>query len=109
MNMRLLSPVPITLILTLSSFFANSAWAAEKDELALMMKQLDQIQASLERARTLATQDASRNRFYFDYLKASKDIETIRQGISSYLEPSRAQPVIPIQSQYQINGDYRRE
>ncbi|MDC9604388.1 RAQPRD family integrative conjugative element protein [Xenorhabdus griffiniae] len=106
--MRLFSTAPITLILTLSSFFANSAWAAEKDELALTMKQLKQIQASLERARTLANQDVSR-RFYFDYLKASKDIETIRQGINRYLEPSRAQPIIPIQSQYQISGDYRKE
>ncbi|MDC9612917.1 RAQPRD family integrative conjugative element protein [Xenorhabdus khoisanae] len=107
--MRLRSQTPATLILTLSTFFASSVWAAEKDELALMMKQLDQIQVSLERARSLANQDRSQNRFYFDYLSTSKDIEVIRQGISRYLEPSRAQPAIPIQSQEYIRGDYRKE
>ncbi|MDE1485149.1 RAQPRD family integrative conjugative element protein [Xenorhabdus bovienii] len=107
--MRLRSPIPATLMLTLSTFFINPVWAAEKDELALMMKQFDQVQAALERARVLANQDNNRNRFYFDYLRASKEIEIIRKGVSGYLEPSRAQPTVPIQSQEYISGVYRKE
>ncbi|CEE91466.1 putative exported protein [Xenorhabdus nematophila str. Anatoliense] len=107
--MRLRSSVPATLMLTLGTFFTNPVWAAEKDELALMIKQLEHVQAALERARVLANQDNNRNRFYFDYLKASKDIEIIRQGVNRYLEPSRAQPTAPIQSQENISGVYRKE
>ncbi|OWS77046.1 integrative conjugative element protein, RAQPRD family [Pantoea sp. VS1] len=79
--------------------------ASEKDELALVMRQLDQVQAGLDRARVAAnqTQDA---RFYFDYLQAKRDIATMKQGISAYLEPSRAQPA---SRQTAVTGQYRAE
>ncbi|MFQ1680394.1 RAQPRD family integrative conjugative element protein [Pantoea dispersa] len=79
--------------------------ASEKDELALVMRQLDQVQAGLDRARVAAnqTQDA---RFYFDYLQATRDITTMKQGISAYLEPSRAQPA---SRQSAVTGQYRAE
>lgn len=79
--------------------------ASEKDELALVMRQLDQVQAGLDRARVVAnqTQDA---RFYFDYLQATRDITTMKQGISAYLEPSRAQPA---SRQSAVTGQYRAE
>lgn len=79
--------------------------ASEKDELALVMRQLDQVQAGLDRARVAAnqTQDA---RFYFDYQQATRDITTMKLGISSYLEPSRAQPVSRPSS---VTGQYRSE
>ncbi|HAT4499306.1 TPA: integrative conjugative element protein, RAQPRD family [Serratia marcescens] len=79
--------------------------ASEKDELALVMRQLDQVQAGLDRARVAAnqTQDA---RFYFDYLQATRDITTMKQGISGYLEPSRAQPA---SRQSAFTGQYRAE
>lgn len=79
--------------------------ASEKDELALVMRQLDQVQAGLDRARVAAnqTQDA---RFYFDYLQAKRDIATMKQGISAYLEPSRAQPA---SRQAAVTGQYRAE
>nr|WP_310615730.1 RAQPRD family integrative conjugative element protein [Pantoea cypripedii] len=79
--------------------------ASEKDELALVMRQLDQVQAGLDRARVVAnqTQDA---RFYFDYQQATRDITTMKQGISTYLEPSRAQPASRLSS---VTGQYRTE
>lgn len=78
--------------------------AGEKDELALIMKQLDQLQASLERARVVSVQDGHDGRFYFDYLRATQDLNTMRHGIEFYLEPSRAQP-----SASSFSGQYRQE
>lgn len=85
-------------------FTALPALAGEKDELALVMKQLDQLQASLERARVVSVQDGQRGRFYFDYLRATQDISTMRRGIEFYLEPSRAQPAAS-----SVSGQYRQE
>lgn len=81
------------------------AQGSEKDELALVMKQLDQLQASLERAKVVAVQEHTSHRFYFDYPQATDDIAKIKRGISTYLEPSRAQPVLP----QDISGQYQRE
>ena len=79
--------------------------ASEKDELAQVLRQLDQVQAGLDRARVIAnqTQDA---RFYFDYQQATRDITTMKQGISTYLEPSRAQPA---SRQSSVSGQYRAD
>lgn len=79
--------------------------ASEKDELAQVLRQLDQVQAGLDRARVLSNQNAQNARFYFDYTQASRDISTMRQGISQYLEPSRAQPATP----QNVSGRYRGE
>ncbi|WP_446924684.1 integrative conjugative element protein, RAQPRD family [Klebsiella pneumoniae] len=78
--------------------------ASEKDELALVMRQLDQVQAGLDRARVVANQNQNA-RFYFDYQQATRDISTMKQGISTYLEPSRAQPSVPTT----VAGQYRAE
>ncbi|MEH4661163.1 MULTISPECIES: RAQPRD family integrative conjugative element protein [Enterobacteriaceae] len=78
--------------------------ASEKDELALVMRQLDQVQAGLDRARVVANQNQNA-RFYFDYQQATRDISTMKQGISTYLEPSRAQPFVPTT----VAGQYRAE
>ncbi|WP_145501680.1 integrative conjugative element protein, RAQPRD family [Yersinia similis] len=84
--------------------FMPTALAGEKDELALVIKQLEQLQASLERARVIAVQDDKSARFLFDYLRAVRDINTVRQGIEFYLEPSRAQP-----TRLSVSGQYRYE
>ncbi|EBW6362348.1 integrative conjugative element protein, RAQPRD family [Salmonella enterica subsp. enterica serovar Oranienburg] len=84
---------------------SSSALASEKDELALVMRQLDQLQASLDRARTLSAQ--ADGRFYFDYARARGDIRAMKQGISQYLDPSRAQPRLPDADS--VIGQYRRE
>ncbi|MFS6933732.1 RAQPRD family integrative conjugative element protein [Klebsiella oxytoca] len=93
-----------TLCLAASLLTVLSVQAAEKDELALVMKQLDQVQASLDRARVVSVQDGQSGRFYFDYLRASQDVTTLRRGIEFYLEPSRAQPTAP-----SFSGQYRQE
>ncbi|WP_034947663.1 integrative conjugative element protein, RAQPRD family [Erwinia oleae] len=85
-------------------FAVFSVQAGEKDELALIMKQLDQLQASLERARVVSVQDGHDGRFYFDYLRATQDLNTMRRGIEFYLEPSRAQPSASF-----VSGQYRQE
>ncbi|ECY4644348.1 integrative conjugative element protein, RAQPRD family [Salmonella enterica subsp. enterica] len=81
------------------------ALAAEKDELAQIMRQLDQVQASYDRARALSAQSADDGRFYFDYVRASQDILAMKQGISQYLDPSRAQP----RDAAAVEGRYRQE
>ncbi|MBX9495273.1 conjugal transfer protein [Yersinia enterocolitica] len=85
-------------------FIVQSAQASEKDELALVMKQLDQMQAGLERARVVAVQDEQSRRFHFDYLRATQDVNTMRRGIEFYLEPSRDQPTAS-----SVSGQYRQE
>ncbi|EBK1959188.1 integrative conjugative element protein, RAQPRD family [Salmonella enterica] len=67
----------------------------------------DQLQASLDRAQALSAQDAGDGRFYFDYTRATGDLRAMKQGISQYLEPSRAQPRLP--QGYTVSGQYRRE
>ncbi|CNL09360.1 integrative conjugative element protein, RAQPRD family [Yersinia mollaretii] len=84
--------------------FMPSVQAGEKDELALAIKQLEQLQANLERARVIAAQDDKSGRFLFDYLRAERDINAVRQGIEFYLEPSRAQP-----TRLSVSGQYRHE
>ncbi|HHE7226845.1 TPA: RAQPRD family integrative conjugative element protein [Escherichia coli] len=106
--MRLFSPLISLFALVVSAFGVLPAQAAEKDALALTLKQLDHIQASLERARIQANQD-NHARFYFDYSRASREVEIIRQGIVRYLEPSRAQPTVPVNVAEPLRGDYRRE
>ncbi|CGO25092.1 integrative conjugative element protein%2C RAQPRD family [Salmonella enterica subsp. enterica serovar Typhi] len=79
--------------------------AAEKDELALALRQLDQVQSALERAKIVAVQDNSDGRFFFDYERTTRDLKTMKQGIETYLEPSRAQP----RDKGSLVGQYRKE
>lgn len=97
----------ITGLILVSCLVSAAAHASEKDELASVQRQLDQVQASLERARVAAAQadPADRGRFVFDYRQATSDLNTIRSGIDRYLEPSRAQPRDPSY----VSGNYRRE
>jgi len=81
------------------------AQASEKDELAQVMRQLEQVQASFDRARSLSPQSAEDGRFYFDYIRARQDIQAMKQGISQFLEPSRAQP----RDAAAVEGRYRQE
>ncbi|WP_254891780.1 RAQPRD family integrative conjugative element protein [Salmonella enterica] len=84
------------------------AKAAEKDELASALRLLDQAQASFERARVSAVQaetPAERGRYFFDYSRVTHDLNTIKSGVSQYLEPSRAQP----RDAGSVVGQYRRE
>lgn len=79
------------LLLTLSC----KANASELDELATTQRLLDQVQLSLDRARTVAAQSDpnNRRRYLFDYKTAYQDLNTMRAGIDRYTQPSRAQPM----------------
>ena len=92
---------------TLLFFFLTSiVQASELDELATTQRQLDQVQLSLDRARTVAAQSDpnNRRRYLFDYKKANEDLNTMRAGIDRYTQPSRAQPL----DYGKVSGDYTR-
>ena len=78
--------------------------ASERENLALLISQLNQLNATLKRAEQQASL-SPHARFFFDYRQASSDIHVMRTGVERYLTPSRAQPrmVLP------LAGDYRRE
>ncbi|KMK84121.1 integrative conjugative element protein, RAQPRD family [Pectobacterium brasiliense] len=97
--------IGLSVLVLLTSVCVVQAHASEKDELALVMRQLDQVQAGLDRARVVANQRGQDARFYFDYSSASRDISAMRKGIEQYLEPSRAQPSVPLS----VSGQYRQE
>ncbi|KGT88738.1 hypothetical protein NH00_19095 [Enterobacter cancerogenus] len=80
--------------------------ASELDELATTQRLLDQVQLSLDRARTVAAQSDpnNRRRYLFDYKNANEDLNTMRAGIDRYTQPSRAQPL----DYGKVSGDYTR-
>ncbi|EKQ6526736.1 TPA: raqprd family integrative conjugative element protein [Klebsiella aerogenes] len=85
-------------LLTGSQAFASP----ESAQLALVLKQLDGVKTSLERAQTSASTDPQ-SRYFFDYLQAQQDISAVEQGIRRYLAPARTQPraVQPLSASYQ--------
>lgn len=82
---------------------ALASSADEHTRLALILQQLQRIDAlSREAAASAAAPQA---RYAFDYPRFTHDLELLRQGITDYLHPSRAQPRDPAE----LSGDYRRE
>ena len=62
--------------------------AAEKDELATVMRQLDQVRAALDRARTASLQATPHDgRYFFDYPRAQADIQTMQDRPLSHALP----------------------
>ncbi|EDW6384719.1 conjugal transfer protein [Salmonella enterica subsp. enterica serovar Java] len=95
------------LLIIISLFINSSALAApltEREELTLTLKQLSQIEASLNRARQSARTGIN-ERYYFDYPRIHGDITTLRSGIENYLTPARAQP----RDTATLVGQYREE
>jgi RAQPRD family integrative conjugative element protein len=75
--MRLSPGLCVLLLMIVNTFQAQ---ASEKDELALVMRQLDRFRpVSTEPAWLLNRQDA---RFYFDYLSASRDITVFNKPVA---------------------------
>lgn len=107
MVVRSINPLKCVLSVVIFSFLCSaSAQASEKDELALVMRQLDQVQAALNRAQVIASQNAGDSaRYYFDYSSATRDITAMKLGIERYLQPSRAQPAVPMT----VTGQYSQE
>ncbi|ENU0193928.1 integrative conjugative element protein, RAQPRD family [Klebsiella oxytoca] len=92
----------------LAQFFCSqhSAFATsltEREELTLSLNQLNQIEASLNRAQQSARTGIN-ERYYFDYPRIHGDITTLRSGIDNYLT-LRAQP----RDTATLVGQYREE
>ncbi|MBD8235979.1 RAQPRD family integrative conjugative element protein [Pseudomonas fluorescens] len=83
----------------------SSSYAAsghEQDQLSLVQQQLDIIERLATRAEAARALEPI-ERYRFDYPRLTQDIQRIRQGVQSYLFPSRAQPRDPSE----LVGDYR--
>jgi len=82
---------------------AESAY--EREQLHLMLGQLDRLEALARRSQqSLPVETGSRYRF--DYAKLQQDIEQVRSGISAYLSPERQQPRVPVDFSA-LSGSYR--
>lgn len=79
-----------------------AASAHEREQLSLVQQQLDTIERLATRAEAANTAEPH-ERYRFDYLRLSQDIQRISQGVQDYLSPSRAQPRDPTE----LVGDYR--
>mgnify|MGYP006184010035 CR=1 FL=1 len=92
------------LLLSLAIVDGNSYAASghEQDQLSRVQQQLDIIERLATRAEAASTSQLD-DRYRFDYPRLSQDIQRIRQGVQSYLYPSRAQPRDPSE----LVGDYR--
>lgn len=83
---------------------AHAAPTTEQANLALLTRQLNQMESTLKRAESQARL-APDARYRFDYSQAFADIHTIRHGIHDYLSPARTQP----RNVNALSGLYRRE
>lgn len=81
--------------------------ADEQAELAQAIRQLNAAKQALVRAQKQAASTQVKSRFYFDYAKAQKDIEAVKQGIHYFLNNSRAQPRDP-RLMRTLSGEYER-
>lgn len=106
MSFNFMSHVSLSIALSTLVLFPILSNASELDELATTQRLLDQVQFSLDRARTVAAQSDpnNRRRYLFDYKKANEDLNTMRAGIDRYTQPSRAQPL----DYGKVSGDYTR-
>jgi RAQPRD family integrative conjugative element protein len=92
------------LLLSLAIVDGNSYAASghEQDQLSLAQQQLDIIERLATQAEAASTAEPV-ERYRFDYLRLSQDIQRIRHGVQGYLSPSRAQPRDPSE----LVGEYR--
>lgn len=79
-----------------------AASAHEQEQLSLVQQQLDTIERLATQAEAASTAEPV-ERYRFDYLRLSQDIQRIRHGVQDYLSPSRAQPRDPSE----LVGEYR--
>ncbi|KHL69378.1 hypothetical protein SF06_18730 [Pseudomonas flexibilis] len=86
-----------------SAPMAQASSADEHIRLALLLEQLRQVEILTNEAEASASK-VPHQRYAFDYPRFSHDLERLRQGITDYLHPSRAQPRDPAE----LSGDYRR-
>lgn len=77
---------------------------SERSDLGLLQRQITTIELLADRA-SISSVDAPGARYRFDYSRFAADLTRMRQGISKYLSPSRAQPTDLVE----LTGDYRAE
>ncbi|MNR27659.1 Plasmid protein [compost metagenome] len=92
----------LSLAIAHGSGYAASAHEQEQEQLSLVQQQLDTLERLATRAEAARTLEPI-ERYRFDYPRLTEDIQRIRQGVRSYLSPSRAQPRDPDE----LVGDYR--
>jgi RAQPRD family integrative conjugative element protein len=90
----------LSLVLVHGGSYAESGH--EQDQLSRIQQQLDVIERLATQAEAANTAEVD-DRYRFDYPRLTEDIQRIRQGVRSYLSPSRAQPRDPDE----LVGDYR--
>lgn len=83
---------------------AFAAGTTESEQLTLVLRQLNRLENTLNRAEQSADISPAA-RYYFDYRQAHRDIASVRRGIEHYLIPERAQP----RSVAELVTQYRRE
>ncbi len=76
--------------------------AMEREQLAVLARQLDLIDRLAEHAAGTAPQE--RARYHFDYARLRADLKRVRAGLQDYLVPQRAQLRDPVP----LAGDYVR-
>ncbi|MFJ5299202.1 RAQPRD family integrative conjugative element protein [Pseudomonas sp. NPDC088368] len=75
----------------LSSTHAEAAGtASEQANIAIMIRELNALEAVAQRSGELPNDGSQR--YHFDYQSLARDIARMRQGLQDYLTPSRAQP-----------------
>ncbi|MDO5055640.1 MAG: RAQPRD family integrative conjugative element protein [Pasteurella oralis] len=96
------------LVLCLSaSLLSANLFADEQAELEQAIRQLESAKQALVRAQQQAKGSNIKTRFYFDYAKARKEIDTVRSGIYYYLNNDRAQPRDP-RAVRTLSGEYEK-
>ncbi|MCY1268504.1 integrative conjugative element protein, RAQPRD family [compost metagenome] len=74
----------------------------EREQLAVLARQLNLIDRLVEHAAHTAPQE--RARYHFDYARLRADLKRVRAGLQDYLVSQRAQPRDPVP----LVGDYVR-
>ncbi|KAB0502643.1 MULTISPECIES: integrative conjugative element protein, RAQPRD family [Pseudomonas] len=92
------------LLLSLAAVYSSSYAASghEQGQLSMVQQQLDIIQRLAAQAESSGSAQPN-ERYRFDYPRLAEDIQRIRQGVQSYLSPTRAQP----SDAGELVGDYR--
>ncbi|MFK3772989.1 RAQPRD family integrative conjugative element protein [Pseudomonas sp. NPDC089406] len=75
----------------------------ERSDLSLVQRQITAIELLADRANSSV--DTAGARYRFDYPRLIADLDRVKQGISKYLSPSRAQPADLVE----LTGDYRHD
>jgi RAQPRD family integrative conjugative element protein len=83
--------------------------ALEREQLAALVRQLEQLERQTRHTALLAQPDVGR--YHFDYERLKVDLARVRAGITDYLTPSRAQPrePLPLHGHYGLESTNRPE